>query len=42
MLTSLKDILHPGSPLTPVLFDVMRKFQSYNYTIVNDIEKSFL
>ena len=39
---SLNDVLHAGGPLTPLLFDVMCKFRSYNYAIVSDIEKAFL
>ena len=39
---SLNDILHAGPPLTPLLFDVMCKFRSYNNALVSDIEKAFL
>ena len=39
---SLNDVLHAEGPLTPLLFDVMCKFRSYNYAIVSDIEKAFL
>ena len=39
---SLNDILYAGPPLTPLLFDVMCKFWSYNYAIVSNIGKAFL
>ena len=39
---SLNSILHAGPPLTPLLFDVMCNFQSYNCATVSYIEKAFL
>ena len=39
---SLNGILHAGPPLTPLLFDVMCKFQFYNCATASYIEKAFL
>ena len=38
----VNDILHAGLLVTPLLFDVMCKFRSYDYAIVSGIEKAFL
>ena len=40
--TSLKNCLHVGPPLSPLLFHILLRFREFTVPMVADIERAFL
>ena len=39
---SINECLHPGPPLTPMIFDIPIRFRVHKIALVGDLEKAFL